>query len=193
MKHFSVNIVVVCFVCAFFLVACGKSPVTDSYVAPELQGAPEWVISGGGGYEGGLASVGSSEIGAAGLSFARNNARAQGRDELARQMQIKVQNMVKNFVQEIGAGDGQTVDRVSSQVSRQVAQQTLSGSAEREMWVSPTRVIHVLMVIDPSIVKEHVRDSVRTSLNNEEALWQQFQAKQGFDALDKQLEKEFGN
>lgn len=178
------------------LFSCGGSKsakVDNKALAEEFENAPSWVLDGGGSMEGGMAAVGSAAIGDAGMNFARTEALANGRDELARQLGVKVKNMVKNFTQTTGIGDSETVDKVSSQVSKQVTSETLTGSRQKESWISPSATYYVLVVVDPEIVKESVKNSIQTSLKNEQALWQQFQAKKAYDELDKEIEKEFGD
>ena len=171
------------------IAGCSTTPkaVPDS---SELADAPSWVLDGGGSIEGGSAAVGSARIGNAGMNFARTEALANARDELARQLSLKVKNMVKNFTQTTGIGDDETVDKVSSQVSKQVANQTLNGSKQKDTWISPSSNLYVLVVIDSSSLKNAIKNSVKTSFKNEQALWQQFQAKKGHDELDKEIEKE---
>ena len=50
----------------------------------------------------------------------------------------------------------------------------------------------MLVVLDPATVAKAVQENVQTSLRNEQALWQQFQAKKAHDELDSEIEKEFG-
>jgi len=167
---------------------------TDKVANKELQGefanAPKWVFDPG--MEGGLSAVGSAKMSKAGMQFTRTEALAAARDALARQMTVKVKNMVKNFTQATGMGDDEVVDRVSAQVSRQVSKQTLTGSKQKDMWISPSGELFVLVVLDPASVGEAVKESVKTSYKNEKALWQQFQAKKAQEELDSEIEKEFG-
>lgn len=166
-----------------------QAPVADTGMPDEYKDAPSWVFNPE--LEGGVSAVGTSRIGKAGFAFARNEALADGRDQLARQMSVKVQNMVKNFTQATGLGDDETVDRVSSQVSRQVANETLAGSRMRSMWRAPNGELFVWMVVEPESVRAAARDAVTTSYKNDQALWQQFQAKKAHDELDAVISKEF--
>ncbi len=144
-------------VMSLMIVGCGGSK-SKSITAAQLnkcyKDAPAWVLEGGA--EGGLSAVGSATIGNAGLSFARTEALANGRDEIARILQLKVSNMVKNFTQVTGVGDSQTVDKVSSNVSRQLANQTLTGSKAKNTWISSEcNELFILVVADaPSIEKD---------------------------------------
>ena len=198
MRKILVTAVAVSFSVAF--ISCGeKKPapqpqqpaqVQNQQWANEFANAPKWVLNPE--MEGGLAAVGSAKIGAAGIQFARTEALANARDELARMLSVKVKNMVKNFTQQIGVGDDQTVDKVSVQVSKQVTAQVLNGSRQKDMWISPSGELYVLVVLDPASVQEAVKQATLSSFKKERALWQQFQAKKAYEELDREIEKEFG-
>ncbi|RLJ70626.1 LPP20 lipoprotein [Hydrogenivirga caldilitoris] len=169
----------------------GKKEVATGFEGdPCLKDAPAWVLNPQ--VEGSkVAAVGSAKIGKAGLQFARTEALANARDELARMIEIRVKNMVKNFMQVTGVGDAETVDRVSVQVSKQVAYQTIRGSKQVAIWQSPCAELFVLVGVDPQMVKDFIKTQVETSLRNEQALWQLYQAKKAHEELDKEIEKEF--
>lgn len=180
---------------ASVLVMSGCTPEPASVVAQapsavqqEFDGAPAWVLESG--VEGAISAVGSAKIGGAGMSFAKTEATGNGRDDLARQIQVNVTNMLKNFTQTTGVGDQQTVDKVVANVSKQLAKQDLSGSKVSKQWISKSGTLYVLVVMqDPSKVVAAVKDTVKTSFKNDQALWQQFQAKKAQDELDASLDK----
>ncbi len=182
---------------AAFIASCGAkkeeakaATKTGFEQDPCFKGAPGWVFNPQ--VEGAtLAAVGSAKIGKAGLSFARTEALSNARDELARMIEIRVKNMVKNFMQVTGIGDEETVDRVSVQVSKQVAYQTIRGSKQVAMWRSPCGELFVLVAVDPGTVKEFIKTQLETSLRNEKALWQMYQAKKAWKELDEEIDKEF--
>jgi hypothetical protein len=99
--------------------------------------------------------------------------------------------MVKNFTQATGVGDDQTVDKVSAQVSKQIANETLNGSRQKDIWMSPCNELYVLVVLDPATVQEYAKQAVQSSYKNDQALWQQFQAKKAYEELDQEIQKEF--
>ena len=167
-----------------------ETKVQEKGLTKEFADAPKWVLNPS--VEQGLAAVGSAKVGKVGMQFARTEALANGRDELARMMSVKVSNMVKNFAQVTGLGDSQTVDRVSGQVSKQVTSEVLSGSRQKDMWISPIGDVYILVVVDTSLIKQTVKDSVSSSYKNDAALAQQFQAKNAQDELNKEVDKEFG-
>lgn len=154
----------------------------------KLAKAPKWVFLPES--DDGLAAYGYSRITKAGLNFARVEALSNARDELARILKLKVKNMVKNFTEATGIENSEAIDRVSTQVSKQVANESLQGSKQKDMWISPDNELFVLVVIDKHTVSQYIKNSVTTSFKNEDAIWQQVQAKKSYEDLQKEVDKE---
>lgn len=169
-------------------VQSGVSQGAPAQISLEFDGAPAWVLDPA--VEGAMCAVGSAKVGPAGMNFAMTEATGNGRDDLARQIQTNVANMLKNFTQQTGVGDSAAVDKVVSNVSKQLAKQDLSGSKGTKKWISKTGTLWILVVMqDPSKVAASIKETVKTSFKNDEALWQQFQGKKAQDELDSSLEK----
>ena len=168
---------------AFILVFTGC--VSKEYQI-EFANAPKWVLTQDN--EKGISGSGSAKIGKGGMSFAIIEAEANGRDTITRQMQVRVASMVKNFTQQTGVGDRQTVDKVVSSVSRQTASQDLIGTQRKDMWISPSGEVWVLMSMSDQGVLD-VKNAVRSSFKNDDALHQQMEAKNAQDNLDRELER----
>jgi len=171
---------------------CGKKvkKVDNEVLEEEFKHAPAWVL---GNYEeGSIVAVGSAVIGKSGMQFAKTEALALGRNELARQTSIKVKALVNNFVQQTGLGDEQLVDRFSKQMTKQITNVTLSGSRQKDLWISPSKELYILVVMDPAAVKATVKKELTTSYKNDQARWQEFKAKNGEAELDREIEKTFG-
>ncbi len=152
---------------------------------------PAWVMSPP---EGGLSAAGSAEMGGAGFGFAKNEAAANARNELASSLSIKVKRMFKNFVETTGVGDQQTVDKVTSDVSKQVAKVELTGSVIKKV-EKIDNTVWVLVAVQPEVAAQvagEMKKAAMTSFKNDKALWQKFQAKKGHEELEKEIEKEFG-
>ncbi|MGA1868460.1 MAG: LPP20 family lipoprotein [bacterium] len=172
---------------------CGRkkgTKIQDKDLANEFANAPQWVL--GASADQGLAAVGSSQKSKAGVQHTRTMALANARDELARMMNVKVKNMVKNFTENTGIGDDETVDKVSTNVSKQVASQVITGSRQKDVWISPSGEIYVLVTLDSEMAAQAVKNSMMTSYKNEKSLWQKFQAQKAQEELDEEIEKEFG-
>jgi ribosomal protein S20 len=172
------------------LTGCSSKGEALSQAPKEIQNefanAPKWVLTQEN--EKGINAAGSAKIGNAGTQFAITEAEANARDQMARQMQIKVGNMIKNFTQQIGVGDTQSVDKVMESVSKQVSKQELIGTQRKDIWISPSGELWVLMSMSEQSMNA-VKNAIKSSFQNDEALHQQVLAKQAQDELDKELEK----
>lgn len=188
-KKFIIPLVILV-ACSLVFTGCGNKRIDNDMLEEEFENAPEWVLTG---HETGVFSaVGSAKIGKPGMQFAKTAALAQARDELARQLSVKVRSLVNNFVQQTGLGDDQLVDRLGKQVSKQVTNETLSGSRQKDVWISPSSELYVLVYMEINAIKQSVRNQVITSYKNKEAEWQMFKAQNASEELDQEIEKEFG-
>lgn len=151
---------------------------------------PAWVINPS--YEDALAAVGSAKIGKAGMSFARQQAMANARDQLALSLEVKVNTMFKSYVNSVGLGGEDGVDAIATSVSKQVASQTIKGSVQKEMAVIDNE-LYVLVVVDNSVIKEEAIKAVNTSMESERALWQEFKAEQGQKELEAAVNQMLAN
>ncbi len=175
---------------SFLFTGCAQQPQTAQapvQVKNKFANAPKWVLDPQ--VEGGIAAVGIAAATPAGMSFQRTQALGNGRDELARQLEVKVTNMLKDFTQVTGVGTAATVDKVASNVSKQVASQTLAGSKQKAMWIAEDGELYILVALDPDAVKKETENAVKSSFKNDGALWQQFQAKKAQDELSAEIDK----
>ena len=175
---------------SFLFTGCGQQPEiaqAPTQVKNKFSNAPKWVLDPQ--VEGGIAAVGIAAATPAGMSFQRTQALGNGRDELARQLELKVTNMLKDFTQTTGVGSAATVDKVASSVSKQIANQTLTGSKQKAMWIADDGELYILVVLDPTAVKKETENAVKSSFKNDNALWQQFQSKKAQDELSAEIDK----
>ena len=176
-------------VLAFTLAGCGSKRIDNEAMEEEFENAPEWVLTGH--EEDVFSAVGSARIGDSGMQFAKNAALAQARNELANQLSVRISSLVDNFTRQTGLGDTQMVDRLSKQVIKQVTSETLNGSRQKDVWISPSSDLYVLVVMDKEAVKHAVRNRVISSFQEEEAQWQEFKAKEGKKELDQEIDRWF--
>ena len=85
--------------------------------------------------------------------------------------------MVKQFAETTGVGDKETVDRVNASVTKQITDQSLSGSKAVVSVTAPDGSLWVLVGVDQNAVEEITKSAIKTSMNNEAAIWQKIQAK----------------
>jgi hypothetical protein len=141
------------------------------------------------GYDDMITSVGTAKMSKAGAGFTRRNAMANGRSNLSQQIETLVKDKVETFTRSTGIAEGETVDTVSSQVSKQVAKVTLNGSKQLAYWQHPENSdIYLLMGVTKESVNTSAKESVVSSFKNQDALWQQFQAKNALENLEKEFE-----
>lgn len=136
-----------------------------------------------------VSAVGSHEKSAAGPAFIKEQAAAAARVNLAQQMKVYVTNMVKQYVETTGAASAETVDKVNTSVSKLITAETIVGSRVFRSTTSPNGSIYVLVGLDPSVTKEATENVLKTSMNNERALWQQFKAKKSQEELAADIAK----
>jgi len=149
--------------------------------APTVE-APLWVCSAPiEGVE--VSAVGAAQMGAAGLSFYKQQAATQARVELAQMIKVQVNNMVKQYAETTGVGDAETVDKVLTSVSKQLTSESLSGSRVYRTMTSPNKTLYVLVGIDAAAAENITKVALNTSMNNERALWQKIQADKGQEEM----------
>ena len=130
-----------------------------------------------------VSAVGVAAKSAAGHSFMKNMAATDARVQLAQSMKVHVQNMVKQYAETTGAADAETVDKVNTSVTKQITDETLAGTKIFKTRTSPNGALYVLLGMDASIAAAATENALKTSMNNDRALWQQFKAQKGQDEL----------
>ena len=176
---------------SIMLISCASdgSSTASNKRKGKYANVPQWFFDPN--VEGGIGSVGISKIGKAGLAFAKTDALSQARDELSRTISINVKNMIKNFTQEIGVGDDQTVDKVAQQVSKQLSSNTISNSVQKNLYINEeTEEVYVHVVMDEKKYKDTLKSQTLSSFKNEKAMYQQMLAKKGQEDMDKEIAKE---
>ncbi|UTW48653.1 LPP20 family lipoprotein [Bacterioplanoides sp. SCSIO 12839] len=178
---------------ATLLVACASNqpapqqPVASCVFADGSgQAAPEWVC--GAPVNGvDLSAVGYADKSGAGPNFMKQMAATAARVELAQTMKVEVQNMIKQYAETTGAGDSETVDRVNTSVTKQITKETLVGSKIFRQMPTPSGGMVVLVGLDADTLNQLAEQALKTSMNNERALWQKFQAEKSFDELASEI------
>lgn len=161
-----------------FLAACGSNDtkvIECTYPdAPEVA-APLWVcdvpVPGVA-----VSAVGSADKSKAGPQFTKQMAIASARVQLATNMKTHVNNMIKQYAETTGAGDAETVDQVNTSVSKLITDETLVGTKPFRNITSPKGTIYVLVGMDDATAKAASQQVIQTSMGNDQALWQKFQA-----------------
>src|SRR5690606_36995375 len=103
---------------------------------------------------------------------------ANARQSLSEEMSVKVQGMLSDWTRSTGAQSGQTYEANLENVTRQISNQTLQGSRQINQWFAPDGTLVVLV----GMPEQQVADNIRTSLRNDEALYQQFSSQKALDS-----------
>ena len=175
------------------LVGCGgadKPEVAQGCTfpdAPEVL-AQDWICDGPvAGVE--VSAVGSAKIGLAGPGHAKQMAMTKARVQLAQMMKVHVGNMIKQFVETTGTGSTETVDQVTTSVTKTITKETLVGSRLFKTKVSPNKTLYALVGLDEAKVQQAAEKAIKTSMKNERALWQQFKGQKAQDELAAEISK----
>jgi hypothetical protein len=163
-----------------------KKPDLGSEVNYEkIEKYPKWVIQPT--YENGIAGVGSSKISELGFDFARKEAMASARSDLAGQIGVKVDKLFKSYTSKSGVGESTSVDSLSENVAKELIDMNLKGATLRDTWISPENELFVLMTID----NEKLKESTSTAINNPKNYSDQnLEVKMKSQNAQKELEKE---
>jgi len=153
--------------------------------------APSWTCNPE--FQGSIAAVGIAKMNAGNdKSFQRAEALADGRDALATQIEVKTNNLFKSYKAITGTGNDATYDNSSSKVSKQVASQTLNGSKAVAVWQHPsTKELYLLVTVSSDSVKNDLKEGVKTSFQNDKAIYQKLIADEASGELEKELEKAY--
>lgn len=116
-------------------------------------------------------------------SLARKAAIARAREEVASTVNTKVSSMLKDFMQESGVGENAQALEFTQSVTKQVTSTSLEGSKVKQVYPAKDGTFYVLVEYPLAQLRQNAVNAVR----NEEALYNEFKAQQGFDALEKEV------
>ena len=133
------------------------------------------------------AGVGIYQKSKAGMSHMRRNAIAYGRADLAQQIEAQVKDKVELFTRTTGNGTDETVDHVTTSVTKQLANVNLKNAKAADTWNAPSGALYMLVTVPESNVNKVVKEAITTSFKSDNALWQQFQSEKAMEALDNEF------
>ena len=175
-------------VIALGLVACGGKEATKPQMVADCvfpntnTPAPGWICDEPvPGLD--VQAVGIAEPSKAGISFMKDMAAADARGRLAEQMKVRVNKMVKKYLGTTGVADTETVDAAASSTLKTITSEELVGSKVYKTRTGPNGRLFVLLGLDAAAAERIAQKAAKTSMKNEQALWQQFMAKKSFDEM----------
>ncbi len=120
---------------------------------------PAWVVRPT--YDNGLAGVGSAKISEAGFDFARKEAMANARTELASQIAVRVNSLFKSYVSKVGEDEFLDIEKSSESISKQIVSEVLIGSHIKDTWISKEDEIFMLVVAEYESIAQATKDAMR--------------------------------
>ncbi len=136
------------------------------------------------------AGVGIAMNSKAGQAMMRRVAIANGRSDLAQQIKTIVKDKITVYTGTTGVGADETVDQATEAVTKQVAKVDLTGSKAIESWNAPSGALYMLVTVSEQETNKQIKENLKTSINNDKALWQQFKAKNALEDLEKEFATE---
>jgi hypothetical protein len=121
--------------------------------------------------------------------LAKETADLRARKEIATVLSSKISSMLKDFLGQAGIGSGAEVTELANSVTRSITDVELVGvTIEKREYINGKMYSLAKYPLDDSM-RKIVTASVNNAFSSREALLSQFRAKQGFEELDKELEK----
>jgi hypothetical protein len=137
-----------------------------------------------------VSAVGMAQKSGAGLSFMKQMAMTDARVQLAQTVRVRVTNMVKQYAETTGAAKQETVDQVNTSVTKQITDETLVGTKLLRTITGPDGTLYALVGLDEASAQQIAETALRTSMNNDQAAWQQFRAQKGQAELAAEIAKQ---
>ncbi|MBU4446658.1 LPP20 family lipoprotein [bacterium] len=122
------------------------------------------------------------------MALAKEAADARARDAIARTLEVKVSNMLKNFMQESGIGEDAEALEFTSSVSKQIVNSVLQGArvVKREMKTEGSSY-HAYSLVEYNL--NSLIQETQKAARQKKSLYNEAKAKMSFDELDKEISK----
>jgi len=180
---------------------CASQSVTptaiDTVMKNEFIGAPDWVTKDCASYIKdnkkicGVGSIGGTRN----PSIARTTAVARAKTEIARSLQTRVTAMLKDY--QATTSGGEYFGKYASDeqhvvdVSKQITNMTISGTVQKEIWVSKNGIYYVLVTLDIEKFKNIVQNMHSLPESVRKAVVER--ADKAFKELDVEIDKQKEN
>jgi len=113
-------------------------------------------------------------------------AKLVARKNLAQLVSVKINNLEKQFIEEVGEAKGSEMNQLFSSATKQVTSQKLQGTVPKMQKYDEKNGVttaYILMVADPKIVDE----ALKGGGNNAKHMYERFRASKAFKELDDEI------
>jgi hypothetical protein len=159
----------------FMAVACKSTPTGPANTPEWLNDIPKDDVIWG---------IGSAKQSTDNMSMTIAEARA--RTSIARQLNVRVQNMLTDYNLDAGNVNNQASTSLQEDVTRQITNIDVSGAKPIKRWKSPADGTWWFLV---EMNKADAKQQIASIIGNQEAAFAQFKAQQALQMLDTQLAK----
>ena len=174
-------------VVSFFFVACSSSKMQ----APDDMKAvykPDWFLRTSTEDEQYIYVFGRGE--SADQNIAYDEAKANATQEMAQQLEQKVESMMTNMRRRHGTGENEQILKSTNTIFRSVTNTVVRGLQPDESdEMQNTKTKKFVTWLRMRMPKKRVTEQFKAALRNEEALYTEFKEKQMLKDLDDQIEK----
>ena len=176
-KSIAVNKIFIIFI-ALNLIACVEHQarpqnVLTTCVFPNHQEAPGWICAEPvAGLD--LQAVGVADKSVAGLNYMRDMAKIAAVKQLTELFKIRTAKAVTQYLTAIQVGNAQAF-KVGQSIVHTISDKTLAGAKQYQSQVGPEGRMYVLVGLDNQTVRSLLEDAVKTSMQNDPALWEGLQ------------------
>lgn len=123
------------------------------------------------------------------MQLAKETADIRAKKEIAKVLGDKISNLMKDFLGQAGIGQGAEVTEFVQSVTKSVTEVDLVGcTIEKREYVDGKMYSLAKYPLDETM-RKMIMDVVNKDLSSRQALLSEFRAKQGFEDLEKELDK----
>jgi hypothetical protein len=127
------------------------------------------------------------------IQLAKEISETRAKKEIAQALSVKIQNLTKDFMSESGIGETAEATEFTQSITKTITDIQLEGCTieKREIIDGAVWTLAIWPIDDAG--RSFLKDKINAELKRREALYNQLQAKQGFEDLDKEIDKLNGN
>jgi len=162
-------------------------PIVSGECVVENVEAPKWVCGMGLKSPEMYRDVGIAPLSMGGIGFSRKMALADARGNLAQKIKTDVKDKVEKYISSTGIGKSESIDKVATNVSKQVAHISMAGSDQIGFFQTKNNV-YVLVEMNKQDVLDGVTKAANSSFKADDKLWQQYKADTALNSLEKEFE-----
>ena len=126
------------------------------------------------------------------FNLSKQVATERARVEVARAVETTVNSALNDHMQASGMGSDASATEFTESVSKSLVNTTLKGCTIEKTEIFKDRVF-VMVTYDASKAREEAKAAARNEAKKEEALFNEFKARQAFDALDQAMDRMKGS